>query len=412
MNRNNPAAAENALTGSKKGADCMISVAHRMETLHKSVFTSLLQEKEQYESSTGLQVLDFSLGSPDIPPGRQIIETMVEAVSRPASYKYAVRALPEMIQAIQNWYHHRYHVSLQSSQIALLQGSQEALVNLPLIFCNPHDIVLIPDPYYPIYADAPKLAGADLYYMPLRQENGYLADIDAIPEDIRRKARLMIVCYPNNPTGACAPEWYLLKLIRFARENNILLVYDNAYSELVYTDRPGGSFLALPGAMDVAVEINSFSKTYGMAGARLGVLLGNEKVIEAYAALKSNMDYGVFLPIQYAGIEALKTGQSLVESTRKEYLARRDLLTELFSAAGWDLPVPDASMFIWARIPTGYSDSLAFCHDLLRRTGILVTPGTSFGKEGEGYVRLALVQNQDVIREAARRLKQSGFFAS
>lgn len=390
--------------------DTMIETARRMKGFHTSVFTDLLNEKEKWERATGKSVLDFSLGSPNIAPDHQIIETMEKACADPANYKYAVKALPAMLESIQHWYQDRYGVPLETSQIALLQGSQEALVNLPLIFCNPGDVVLVPDPYYPVYVEAPLLAEAEVRYMPLKEENDYLIDLDAISEKDRREAKLMIVCYPNNPTGATAPQWFLEKLAVFARENDILVIYDNAYSELIYDDEPGGSFLDVKGGMDCGVEINSFSKTYGMAGARLGVLLGNQQAVRAYSVLKSNMDYGVFLPVQYAGMTALKTGQPLIEATRKEYKERRDLMIELFAKAGWSLPCPPATMFIWAPIPETSESSLQFATELLKKTGILVTPGISFGSQGDRYVRLALVQSKETIMEAARRLSESRFF--
>lgn len=388
----------------------MIQAARRMESFHSSIFTELLREKERYEQETGQPVLDFSLGSPNIAPSREIMKTIEKAVTVPENYKYAVKALPAMVSQIQDWYKDRYDVVLDKDQIALLQGSQEALVNLPLIFCNPGDVVLVPDPYYPVYVDAPKLAEARIVYMPLKEENHYLMDLDAISEEDRRAAKLMIVCYPNNPTGAAAPDWYIEKLIRFARENDILIIYDNAYSELVYDGDPGRSFLSFEGACDVGVEINSFSKTFGMAGARLGVLLGNKDAIHAYQILKSNMDYGVFLPVQYAGITALKTGWPIIKATREEYKTRRDLMIRCFEKAGWHLPCPPATMFIWARIPDVYKNSLTFARDLLARTGVMVTPGISFGDQGDRYVRLALVQDEDTIIEAAKRIEEADFF--
>ena len=353
----------------------MIETAQRMRSFHTSVFTDLHALKQEYEQKSGKSALDFSLGSPNIAPESSIMDVLSKAVLVPKNYRYAINPLPSMIKAIQDWYQKRYDVFLESDEIALLQGSQEALINIPLIFCDPLDGVLVPDPYYPAYIDAPKLAGATILYMPLRKENEYLIDFDQISENDRKNAKIMIVCYPNNPTGAIAPDSFYTRLIQFAKENDILVLYDNAYSELVFEGKPGKSFLSFPGAKEVGVELNSFSKTYGMAGARLGVLVGNKDVIHQYKILKSNMDYGVFLPIQYAGIQALKHGGASIVKTREEYERRRDLLIQRFANSGWTIPKSAATMFLWAPIPACYENSLEFSKQLLKQCGIIVTPG-------------------------------------
>lgn len=388
----------------------MFEPANRMSGLHTSVFTDLLRQKDLFEKETGLPVLDFSLGSPDIVPDESVVNALKEAVADPRNYRYAVSAKAQLVTAIQTWYHERYQVDLEDDEILVLQGSQEALVNLPLIFCNPGDLVLVPDPYYPIYVDAPHLAGARIEYMPLLEKNGYMIDLDAIDPETADKAKLMVVNYPNNPTGAIANQAWMEKLKDFACAHNILVIYDNAYSDLVYNGHPAESYLSLPGAKETGVELNSFSKAYGMAGARLGVLVGNKSVLDAYRKLKSNLDYGIFLPIQEAGIAALKSGTGYIENLRKEYIARRNLMLASFKEAGWILPDCEATMFFWAPIPDQYAKSLLFAKDLLAQTGILVTPGTSFGQQGERYVRIAMVQSKEHILEAARRLKDSHFF--
>lgn len=379
-----------------------MKVADRMKYFRKPVFSDL-------KAPRGLEPLDFTLGSPNIAPEPEIMKTIQEAAGKPENYKYAVKPLPELTEAVRSWYRERYETELAEEEICLLQGSQEALVNLPLVFCDPGDGVLIPDPYYPVYEQAPHLAGAEVLFMPLRAEIGYLVDFDGIPEEDRRRAKLMLVSYPNNPTGATAPDSFYEELIRFAKENDILVVHDNAYSELVFDGKPGKSFLSFPGAKDVGVELNSFSKTYGMAGARLGILAGNRKAVQAYRELKSGLDYGIFLPVQYGGAEALTHGGQAIRETRREYERRRDLMTDLFEKAGWKIPRSQATMFLWAPVPAGV-DSEAFAKELADRTGILVTPGSWFGKEGEGFVRIALVQDEDRIREAAARLADSGLF--
>lgn len=388
----------------------MFKLANRMDGLKPSVFTSLLEDKKIYEEKTGRSVLDFSLGSPDISPAPAILETMKSAVQVPANYRYAVNPLPSLIDTIRAWYLDRYGIALDADEICLLQGSQEALSNLPMLFCNPGDIVIIPDPYYPAYKDAPALAQAEVYTCPLKPENDFLMDLDSIPEDICKRAKMILVCYPNNPTGAVATDEFILELIAFARKYNIVVVYDSAYADLSFDNPKSPSFLSYPGAKECGVELNSFSKTYGMAGARLGVLSGSREVLKAYRQLKSNLDYGIFLPVQYAGITALQTGAPLAQATREKYRSRRDLMISLFAQAGWKLPVSKATMFIWAPIPSEYENSESFARDLLQKTGILVTPGTSFGPEGERFIRIALVQNEQVIAKAADRLTESGLF--
>lgn len=388
----------------------MFKTASRMTDFHQSVFTDLSYLQQQYEEKEHAPVLDFSLGSPNIAPDPKIMETLSQAVLLPKNYKYAIKPLPVLIEAIQEWYRTRYEVDLESDEICLLQGSQEALINLPLMYCDPKDGILVPNPYYPIYVDAPKLAGADIIFTPLTKENDYLIDFSQISQEERSKAKLMFVCYPNNPTGATAPETFIEELIQFAQDNQILVVYDNAYSELVFDKKPGKSFLSFPGAKEIGVELNSFSKTYGMAGARLGVLVGNRDVIQQYKLLKSNLDYGIFLPIQYAGAEALKVGGTTIEETRLEYQNRRNTMVKAFKEVGWDIPYCQATMFIWAPIPASYANSIQFSQDLLKKCGIIVTPGLSFGSEGERYVRIALVQDRNTIKEAAQRIKAAQFF--
>lgn len=388
----------------------MFKLAKRMDGLKASVFTSLLEDKKIYEEKTGRKVLDFSLGSPDISPAPAILETMESAVRVPANYRYAVNPLPSLIDAIRSWYMDRYGVKLEEDEICLLQGSQEALSNLPMLFCNPGDIVIIPDPYYPAYRDAPALAQADVYTCPLKPENNFLMDLKSIPEEICEQAKMILVCYPNNPTGAVATDEFIHELIAFAKKYNLVVVYDSAYADLSFDNPKSPSFLSYPGAKECGVELNSFSKTYGMAGARLGVLSGSKEILNAYRQLKSNLDYGIFLPVQYAGITALQTGAPLAKATREKYQARRDLIIDLFAQAGWKLPVSKATMFIWAPIPEDYENSEQFARDLLLKTGIMVTPGTSFGSQGERFIRIALVQNEKVISEAAERLAESSMF--
>lgn len=382
----------------------------RMDVFQPSIFTKLKLMKLDYTKRTNKNTIDFSVGSPNIAPEPSIMKVMQEAVLVPENYKYAINELPEMKSAIHDWYQNRYGVQLEEDEMICLQGSQEALSTLFLALCDQGDIVLVPDPYYPIFSDGPKIANATVEYMPLLEENDYLIDFDAIAPEIARKAKMMIVSYPNNPTCAIAPDSFYEKLIAFAKKYEIIVLHDNAYSELVFDGKIGKSFLSFDGAKDIGIELNSFSKTFGMAGARLGVMVGNKEIIRVYNTLKSNMDYGIFLPVQYAGIEALRHGGKGIKSTCQAYQDRRDLLMEEFKKAGWVIPKSPATMFAWARIPESYKDSLDFTVDLLEKTGIVVTPGQAFGQQGKRYVRLALVQDKEAIIEAGLRLQQADIF--
>ena len=385
--------------------------AERMKYFRPSVFSRLDEEKRRLQEK-GEKIIDFSIGSPDIAPAPHIMEALLKAAEDPANYRYAIHDLPRLQQAITDWYRRRYDVELDPcSEVITLQGSQEALANIALTLCDPGDIVLVPDPYYPIFAQGPKLAGADVRFMPMKEENDFLIRFDEISEEVAKKAVLMIVSYPNNPTGAVADDRFYTELIAFAKRWDIAVLHDNAYSELVFDGKRGKSFLSYPGAKDVGVELNSFSKTYGMAGARLGVCVGNRELIAGYHRLKSNMDYGIFLPVQQAGIAALEADQNCVETTRKAYEHRRDLLVRRFGEAGWVIRPSAATMFVWARIPDSFADSEQFALSLLAECGIVVTPGTEFGAEGRRHVRIALVISDEQIEEAAQRLVRSCLFS-
>lgn len=380
----------------------------RLSQSEESIFTYLLTKKQEKEA-TGLKVIDLSVGTPNIPPTEAIRRVIAEESMKAESYIYAIKDLDQLHEAVSAWYKRRYEVTIDpDKEVVALLGSQEGLAHIALSIADPGDVILVPDPCYPVFADGPKIAGAELCYMPMKPENDFLIDFDAIPEDKAQKAVLMIVSYPNNPTTALAPAWWYEKLIAFAKKYDIIVLHDNAYSELVFDEAPTGSFLKYPGAKAVGVEFNSLSKTYGMAGARVGFCIGNEAVVSHLKQLKSNMDYGMYLPIQKAAIEAITGDQSAVVTTREAYKSRREILSERFTEAGWPVDKCASTMFIWAKIPSKYEKSKDFVLDLLDKAGILVTPGSAFGPSGEGYVRMALVQNDDAIIEAADRLKTCG----
>lgn len=384
--------------------------ANRMNQFGEGVFSRLAVMRKN-RLAQGKEVYDLSIGAPNIPPTKRIMEVMAEAVMKPANYVYAINDTQQLLEAVAQWYKRRYDVELNpETEICSLLGSQDGLSHIALSILDPGDVMLVPDPCYPIFADGPRIAGAELYYMPLKKENDYVIQLQDIPEEIARKAKFMLVSYPNNPTAAMAPESFYHEVVAFAKKYDIIVLHDNAYSELVFDGQSCGSFLSIPGAMEVGVEFNSLSKTYGLAGARIGFCVGNKEVVGMLKTLKSNMDYGMFLPIQAAAVEALTGNQAVVAETRAAYEHRRDVLCDGLIEAGWHMEKPAGTMFVWAPIPSSYQDSETFVADLLDKTGVLVTPGSAFGPSGEGYVRMALVQSEDTMKKIVEAVAASGIF--
>lgn len=382
----------------------------RMDLLAEGVFSRLDEEKQKMLAS-GKAVYDFTIGSPNIAPSKEVMDALITAAQQPESYMYSLHDTKELKETIQAWYRKRYQVELDTeTEILSLQGSQEGLAHVALALCDEGDIVLIPAPSYPIFANGPKIAGAELYEMPMLKEYDYLIQFDAIPEEIAEKAKMMIISYPNNPTGATAPDSFYEELIQFAKAHDIIVIHDTAYSNLVFDGEEGKSFLYYAGAKDIGIEFNSFSKTYGMAGARIGICVGNAEIVGILRKLKSNIDYGMFLPIQKAAIAALTQDQSIVKETRETYQRRRNRIVAGAAAAGWHIASCKSTMFLWAQIPEGYGSSEEFALNLLKCSGMLVTPGSSFGAYGEGFVRIALVQSDEVIEQALQALKESRLF--
>lgn len=385
--------------------------ANRMNQFGEGVFSRLAVMRKN-RLAQGKEVYDLSIGAPNIPPTKRIMEVMAEAVMKPANYVYAINDTQQLLEAVAQWYKRRYDVELNpETEICSLLGSQDGLSHIALSILDPGDIMLVPDPCYPIFADGPRIAGAELYYMPLQKENDYVIQLQDIPEEVARKAKFMLVSYPNNPTAAMAPESFYHELVAFAKKYDIIVLHDNAYSELVFDGQSCGSFLSIPGAMEVGVEFNSLSKTYGLAGARIGFCVGNKAVVGMLKTLKSNMDYGMFLPIQAAAVEALTGNQAVVAETRAAYEHRRDVLCDGLIEAGWHMEKPAGTMFVWAPIPASYQDSESFVADLLDKTSVLVTPGSAFGPSGEGYVRMALVQSEDTMKKIVEAVAASGIFS-
>ena len=385
-----------------------MQISKRLAQFGEGVFTQLQAIKNK-RLSEGKYVCDLSVGTPNIPPAPHIRKALAEAAADTTQYVYAISDTAELQDAAAAWYRRRYGVELDPrTEVSSLLGSQEGLSHIALAFADEGDYILVPDPCYPVFADGPVIAGAKLHYMPMRRERDFLIDLTEIPTEVAKAAKMMIVSYPNNPTCALAPESFYHELIAFAREFDILVLHDNAYSELVYDGKHCGSFLSFPGAKEVGVEFNSLSKTYGMAGARVGFCLGNAMAVQAVKTLKSNMDYGMFLPVQKAAIAAITGDQSCVAETCAAYEGRRNALCESFAAVGWPIPKSPGTMFAWAPIPAGFASSQDFAMALVERSGVLVTPGSAFGPSGEGFVRIALVQDEADLRAAAEAIRKSG----
>ncbi len=376
-----------------------------MNDLSSGIFSQIAQEKAQLKAN-GVDVIDLSVGTPNIPPMQCIKQTIANEAMKDESYVYAIDDLPELKIAAAQWYKRRYDVDIDAqSEVCAVLGTQEGLAHCCLPVIDPGDTVILQDPCYPAFFVGAALARAQIFRVSQRAENGFLIDLNDIPKDVARRARLMIVSYPNNPTTAVAPPAFYDELIAYAKKHDIFVIHDNAYSELAFDGLRVGSFLNHEGAKDIGAEFNSLSKSYGYAGARLGFCVGNSKYVSALKQLKSNTDYGIFLPVQRAGICALQSDECVVRETAAAYERRRDILIGAFASHGWQIDKPRATMFVWAKIPEKFgTDDVKFVQRLMQETGVLVVPGSAFGSCGHGYVRMALVQSEQRILTAAERI--------
>ena len=384
-----------------------LNVAQRMEEFQPGIF-NVLDERRQQRLAQGLPVYNLSIGTPDFLPDPHVVQALAQAASQPANYRYSLTELPELVEAVQHWYLRRYGVELEPEELMSIYGSQEGLTHIGWALCDPGDVVLVPNPGYPIFEMGPALCGAEIVHYPLKEENGYLPDLDGMDPELADRAKMMVVSYPANPVCVTAPDEFYHKLIAFAKAHNIIILHDNAYSDIIFDGRVGKSFLAYQGAKEVGVEYNSLSKTYNLTGARISFVLGNRQIIQTFRRLRSQIDYGIFLPVQYAAIAALNGPQDSVARNRAEYQARRDALCGGLRSIGWNVPDSQGSMFVWAPLPKGYHNSVDFCFELLERSGLLCTPGAAFGQLGEGHVRFALVQPVPVMQEIVSAVAKSG----
>lgn len=384
-----------------------LQFADRMKDFEEGIF-QLLNEKKNEREAQGKKVYNLSVGTPDFEPARHIMEAVKAAASKPENYKYALADLPQLIEAVQIRYRKRYQVELEKNEIMSVYGSQEGIAHICLSLCNPGDIVLVPNPGYPIFEIGPSLAGVEIRTYDLTEENRYLPDLEHLDEEMLKKTKCMIVSYPLNPICKAAPDEFYEKLIPWALKHQIIIIHDNAYSDIIYDGRVGKSILAVEQAKEIAVEFYSLSKSFNYTGARMSFLVGNEKIVATFKRLRSQIDYGTFLPVQYGAIAALTGPDDMVFAQCLEYQRRRDALCGGLREIGWQMEDSEGTMFAWAKIPQGYEDDVEFVMTLLERTGVLCTPGSSFGSLGKGHVRFALTLSVETIREAVEAIRESG----
>ena len=387
-----------------------MQASQRLDRFGAEVFASL-NNKLLALKAQGKTIYNMSVGTPDFKPYGHVVEALTQAAQDPEMWKYALRDLPELNQAVCDYYERRFGVSgITPSMVQSCNGTQEGVGHLGLALLDPGDTILVPDPCYPVFEAGAKIADAKLEYYPLVAEHNYLPYVAGIDPEVADRAKYMIVSLPANPVGSVGTLEVYEEIIAFAREHDLLIVHDNAYSDIVFDGEPGGSFLQYPGALEVGVEFFSLSKSFNVTGARIGFLVGREDVVSAFAKLRSQIDFGMFFPIQKAAIACLNGPRDEVEAQRLKYQERRDALCDGLEGLGWERPNAHGSMFVWAKLPGGRTDSMAFCEELMEKAGVVVTPGASFGPSGEGHVRMALVLPPDQIALAVEAIREAGLY--
>ena len=387
-----------------------MQASQRLDRFGAEVFASL-NNKLLALKAQGKTIYNMSVGTPDFKPYDHVVEALTQAAQDPEMWKYALRDLPELKQAVCDYYERRFGVSgITPSMVQSCNGTQEGVGHLGLALLDPGDTILVPDPCYPVFEAGAKIADAKLEYYPLVAEHNYLPYVAGIDPEVADRAKYMIVSLPANPVGSVGTPEVYEEIIAFAREHDLLIVHDNAYSDIVFDGEPGGSFLQYPGALEVGVEFFSLSKSFNVTGARIGFLVGREDVVSAFAKLRGQIDFGMFFPIQKAAIACLNGPRDEVEAQRLKYQERRDALCDGLEGLGWERPNAHGSMFVWAKLPGGRTDSMAFWEELMEKAGVVVTPGASFGPSGEGHVRMALVLPPDQIALAVEAIREAGLY--
>ena len=382
-----------------------INQAERLKRLPPYLFAEIDRLKREGRAR-GVDVIDLGIGDPDIPTPQHVIDALAKAATLPENHRYpSYEGLLSFREAVAQWYMKRFGVALDpAAEVLALIGSKEGTAHMPLAFVNPGDVVLVPDPGYPVYQNATYFAGGEPYLMPLKAEREFLPDLDAIPPDVLKRAKLIYLNYPNNPTAACAPLSFFQQLVEFAQRHQIIVCHDAMYSELCFNGFTPPSFLEAEGAKVVGIEFHSLSKTYSMTGWRIGFCVGNAEVLSGLGKIKSNVDSGVFQAVQYAGIAALTGPQDYVQMVRRIYQERRDVVVSGLKAMGWPVTTPKATFFVWSPTPNGRS-ATEIASRALQEAGVVITPGVGFGSQGEGFIRIALTVDKSRLAEAMERLK-------
>jgi LL-diaminopimelate aminotransferase len=385
-----------------------ISRAERLNALPPYVFARLDELKARAREQ-GLDLIDLGMGNPDGSAPQPVIEAAIAALQNPHNHGYPpFEGTGSFRQAITTWYERCYGVELNPDSEALpLIGSKEGLGHLALAYVNPGDVILVPTPSYPAHFRGPLIAGAKIHPIHLSAAQNWLIDLTTIPEDVAQQAKMLYFNYPNNPTTATAPREFYEEVVKFARHYEILLVHDLCYAELAFDGYQPTSLLEIPGAKEIGVEFHTLSKTYNMAGWRVGFVVGNSDVIQGLRTLKTNLDYGIFSAIQKAAETALQLPDKYIKEVQHRYRTRRDFLIKGLGELGWEIPVSQATMYLWVKTPVGQG-STEFALDVLQQTGVVITPGNAFGEAGEGYVRISLIADCDRLGEVLRRFKQAG----
>lgn len=384
-----------------------LTFSDKTEMFGEGIF-AVLNEKKNEMVKEGKKIYNLSVGTPDFEPPEHIRKAVAEAALKPENYKYSLTDLPELTEAMQSFYQKRFGVQLEKNEIMSMNGSQEGMTHFAWALCNPGDVVLVPNPGYPIFKIGPELCDAVTVEYPLYEKNNFLPKLEDIPEETARKARFMVVSYPSNPVCSAADDCFYQELIAFAKKYDIMILHDNAYSDIVFDGKKGGSFLQYEGAKEVGVEFYSLSKSFNYTGARVSFCVGNAQIVEKFRTIRSQIDYGIFYPVQYGAIAALTGSQDSVAEQCKKYERRSRTLCRGLSQIGWKVKDTQGTMFVWAPLPEGFHNSNEFCMELMEKSGVICTPGSSFGSLGEGYVRFALVLPEKELQAAVESIRKSG----
>lgn len=380
--------------------------SERLNHFSTGIFAALDEKKAELIKS-GRRIYNLSVGTPDFPPAKHIMDAVSRACQEPENYKYSLVDSEEMLMAVRDYYLSRYNTEIEMDEITGVHGTQEGMGHLGMAMLNPGDVCLLPDPGYPVFEAGSYLGGAEIYYYPLLKENDFLPVMEDIPEEILLKTKYIVLSYPSNPVGAAAPKSMYEKMIEYAKMYGFFIINDNAYSDIIFDGREGFSFLSIEGAKDVGVEFFSLSKSFNVTGFRISFCIGNRSIVEALKLLRSQYDFGMSYPVQKAATAALRGPRDMVIKQCREYQDRRDALLGGLRKYGWNVPDSQGTMFVWLPVPKGYTSD-SFCEELMDRTGVIGTPGTAFGKMGEGYIRFALVYPKEELREIADIIGRSG----